>query len=94
MTDQEKELAYFKTATTQNRTGEKPPHVPCRISVHQRVCSEIPGDPTYVDAGVCECQCNPFGAVSVKAINGQMLGLRPDEFEIIAWRVNEKEGST
>lgn len=90
MTNQEKELAYYKIATTQSRTGAKPPHVPCYISVHQRVCSEIPGDPTYVTPGEHDCECNPFGAVSVKAINGEMLGLRPDEFEIIAWKVNEE----
>lgn len=31
-----------------------------------------------------------MGAISVRASNGKLLGIRPTEFEPLAWRENEK----
>jgi hypothetical protein len=39
------------------------------------------GHKTIAPAGVYEAYCNPQGAVSVKAENGELLGLKPGEFE-------------
>jgi hypothetical protein len=41
------------------------------------------------EAGEYDCNSNGWGAVSIKASDGKMLGLRPHEFEPIAWRENE-----
>ena len=88
MNNQEKELAYFKAAAKQRRTQEKPPFIPCRIRIERRVRGDFPFNQTMVDPGEYDCYCNPFGAVSVKATNGDILGLRLDEFEIIRWKDN------
>jgi hypothetical protein len=41
-------------------------------------------------AGDHECESNKWGAISVKGSDGKMLGLRPAEFEVLTWRLNEK----
>ena len=84
MTDEQKALAYYKAAVEQ----EAPPFVPARV----RVLRETFGDPPFrgagVEAGEHDCNCNKWGAVDVTDRSGKRLGLRPREFEPIAWREN------
>lgn len=42
------------------------------------------------EAGEHDCYSNKWGAISVRASNGKLLGIRPTEFEPLAWRENEK----
>lgn len=89
MTDQEKEIAYYKASACQSRTGEKPPFVPSMVRLDTRVHDDWPnGHHLQVGPGDFPCECNQYGAVSVRAENGKMLGLRLDEFKPIAWREN------
>jgi hypothetical protein len=89
MTDQEKALAYYRCAATQARTGGRPLYVPSRVRLTRRVCGDGPFCTTTLGPGDYECRSNRLGAVSVQATNGQLLGLRLDEFEPIAWEANE-----
>lgn len=38
--------------------------------------------------GEYDCSCNQYGAVSVKASDGTMLGVRLEEFEPLEWVPN------
>ena len=82
MTDEQKALAYYKAALEQRA----PPWVPWRV----RLTREMFGDPPWRGAGVAAgehlCYCNNWGAVSVLDRADKPLGLRPSEFEPIAWR--------
>ena len=84
MTDDQKATAYYKAGMLK----QAPPWVPSTV----RVLREQFGDPPFrgagVDAGEHECNCNKWGAVSVTARDGKLLGLRLDEFEPVAWREN------
>lgn len=93
MTDQEQALAYYRCAATQARTGERPPYVPSRVRLARRVRGDVPFDTTTLGPGDYECRSNRLGAVSVQATNGQLPGLRLDEFEPIAWAKNEGHNS-
>ena len=93
VTDADKALAYYRTAAIQ--TGKhcpRPSFVPSRVRVLCTVTSDLPGfigERTRVVPGDYECHSNCNGAVSVKSNVGSMLGLRLDEFEVLAWRPNE-----
>lgn len=84
MTDDQKAAAYYKAGMLK----EAPPFVPSRV----RVLREQFGDPPFrgagVPAGEHECRCNTWGAVSVLARDGKLLGLRQNEFEPVTWREN------
>lgn len=68
-----------------------PKWVPARVKVASEVRGDFPvGHMTVVAAGDHDCHCNKWGAVSVAASNGKQLGLRPAEFEVLAWQPNEK----
>jgi hypothetical protein len=88
MNNQEKELLYYKIGASQSRTGKMPPFIPSRV----RTQKWNRGDFIFADIeappGDYACNCNKFGAVSVKASNGKMLGLRLDEFEVLEWKEN------
>jgi len=90
MTDQEKSIAYYRTAATQARTHERPKHIPCRVRITRTVRGDGPCCGTQIGPGDYDCHCNGLGAVSVTATNGRILGLRLDEFEPIAWAENPK----
>ena len=85
-----REWAYYKCACLQSGRGPwpKPPFVPARVLVTCRVRGDGPFASTTASAGEYECQSNQYGAVSIEADNGQMLGLRLNEFRVLAWRVN------
>ena len=60
-----------------------------RIVLLKDVRGDFPiGHNTVAPAGVYIPQLNPQGAVSVIATNGQLLGIKPDEF---VWLDNEVE---
>ena len=87
--DRDKALDYYRTAATQGRTWAKPKWVPCRVLIPSGACGDGPFAATRVLAGTeCECVCNRNGAVSVRATDGSLLGLRLDEFEVLEWREN------
>lgn len=77
-------LAYYKNAVLR----EAPPYVPARVKLHSRVHGDGPFHSTFADAGEHDCQCNRWGAVSVRATNGRLLGVKPAEFEVVTWRPN------
>jgi hypothetical protein len=49
------------------------------------------GHTTMAEANLHEAQCSRWGAVSVRATNGKMLGVKPPEFEVVTWRKNTAE---
>lgn len=83
-TDTEKALAYYKNGMLH----EAPPFVPARVKLHCRVRGDGPFAGTFADAGEHDCRSNRWGAISVRAVNGQMLGVKPAEFDVVAWRPN------
>lgn len=84
MTDTEKALAYYKSGMLH----EAPPYVPARVTLHSRVRGDGPFAGTFADAGEHDCESNRWGAISVRATNGKMLGVKPAEFDVVAWRSN------
>jgi hypothetical protein len=89
--DMHRAAAFYLVAHMQNRRGNdtRPPMVPARVRIIQRVTGDPPwGHETTVDPGEYDVACNRWGAVSVVASDGNLLGLRLDEFEPIAWRKN------
>lgn len=83
-TDAEKALAYYKRGTMH----EVPPYVPVRIALNARVRGDLLFAGTFADAGEYDCESNRWGAISVLATNGERLGVKPGEFEVLAWRPN------
>jgi hypothetical protein len=84
MTEIEKALNYYRSAVEHSR----PDYVPVRVRLRQRVTGDFPYTAIYAEAGEHDCQSNPWGAISVQASNGQMLGVKPSEFDVLAWRLN------
>lgn len=82
MNDQEKALAYAAAATG------IPPFVPSRVRLHARVHGDFQFAAIFANAGEYDCESNRYGAVSVLATDGKMLGVKPAEFEVLAWRDN------
>ena len=54
---------------------------PWKIRLPKPVHGDWPFDKIHAPAGIYEAHHNPQGAVSVKATNGKMLGIKHDEFE-------------
>lgn len=52
----------------------------------QHMSVRVVTDSVYVADESGECECNQFGAVSVRAEDGHMLGIKPAEFEPVTWR--------
>lgn len=68
-----------------------PKWVPSKVRLESTVRGDFPvGHQTVAAAGDHDCESNKWGAISVKGDDGKMLGLRPAEFEVLDWRVNEK----
>jgi len=91
MTESEKAIEYYR-AGVENRA---PQFVPCRIRLKSQVRGDFPiGHRTIAEAGEHDCHSNRWGAVSVIATNGQRLGIRPTEFDPVAWRENSATAPT
>ena len=63
-----------------------PERIPTRVRVPKTISGEWPVfHDTVVLPGDYDADCNKYGAVSIRATNGKMLGLKPDEFEVLEW---------
>ena len=81
---------YYRCAVIQRTKNEFPQFVPHEIVLKSPAYGDGPFRSTVATIGKYIADCNKFGAVSVKASNGQMLGLRLDEFTVLSWRNNDK----
>ena len=80
------EAEYYRAAVEQRM----PRVVPARVRLSKHVRGDFPiGHTTVAEIGDYDCQSNAWGALSVCAGNGKMLGIKPAEFDPIAWRLNE-----
>lgn len=52
-----------------------------RIILMRDIHGDFPFQHVCAPAGVHDAYMNPYGAVSVIATNGEMLGIKPNEFE-------------
>lgn len=86
--DKDKALAYYRAATEKTA----PPFVPARVRLPKAVTGDFPFTSTRAEAGEHDCESNQWGAVSVLATDGTMLGVRPAEFDVVGWRPN-REGN-
>lgn len=82
--DIEKALNYYRAAVEDGR----PDFVPARVRLARRVCGDGPFRSLRAEPGDYVCESNEWGAVSVTTSNGQRLGVKPAEFEVIEWREN------
>jgi hypothetical protein len=88
-TDMQKCMEYYRTAAQQRAYPmPRPRWIPSRVRIPKHVCGDGPFCTTMQKPGDYPCHCNPLGAVSVTATNGEMLGLRLNEFEPLEWREN------
>jgi hypothetical protein len=86
LSDCMKALDYYRAGLEQRA----PKWVPCRVLLEGPVRGDYPiGHTTLAEAGEHDCESNRYGAISVRATNGQMLGVKPAEFEPLEWRKNE-----
>jgi len=81
VSNEQKAISYYKSALLK----VAPPFVPSRVNVLRNVFGDHPFPGAGVVAGQYNCQCNKWGAVGVLDRDGKLLGLRPDEFEIVEW---------
>lgn len=87
--DTDKALNYYRSAFESKR----PDFVPARVMLLRRVRADLPflsGQGFYAGPGEADCESNQWGAISVLAANGKMIGVKPGEFEVLAWRANEE----
>lgn len=84
--DNDKAMAYYRAALSNNR----PDFVPARVRLPARVTGDGIYRSTFAEAGEHDCESNQWGAISVKATNGKLLGVKPSEFGVIAWKPNDK----
>ena len=92
MNDTEKGLHYYKNAVIQRHNPIKPIWVPKRIVLVNTIRGDSPiGYHIVATPGEYEADCNQYGAVSIKTSNGDLLGLRLDEFDVIEWQENIKQ---
>ena len=79
------QLSEYFMAAKENR---RPAFVPSKIRIHNEVRGDMIFAATRVAPGIHECTCNGWGAISVKAENGKMLGIKWDECEIVEFTAN------
>jgi hypothetical protein len=78
-------VAYYKAGLCHT----EPAWVPAEVWLPVAVRGDRPfGHTTIAAAGVHACLSNRNGAISVLAQNGQQLGVKPAEFEVVRWRMN------
>lgn len=86
LSDCMKALDYYR-AGVEHRA---PKWVPCRVLLEVPVRGDFPiGHTTFASAGEHDCESNRYGAISVQAMNGKRLGVKPAEFEPLEWRKND-----
>ncbi|MDP2730301.1 MAG: hypothetical protein Q8O55_07455 [Dehalococcoidales bacterium] len=52
-----------------------------KVRLPKTVRGDFPFNQTKAEPGVYDAYINPHGAVSVMASNGELLGVKPGEFE-------------
>jgi hypothetical protein len=52
-----------------------------KVILINKVTGDWPFNNVMAPAGVYDAYVNPYGAVSVMATNGEMLGVKPNEFK-------------
>lgn len=67
-----------------------PPRMPLFLPELIRLLKTVRGecfwkDPVVARPGVYIADTNPWGAVSVKTDKGELLGIKPNECEVIEW---------
>lgn len=63
--------------------------VPLLVRLDRTIRGDFPFHKTAAHPGDYLCEVNPRGAVSVLAENGKRLGLKPGEFQVLAWKGDE-----
>lgn len=93
LADVEKACDYYRSAFLQHARppiDARPRFIPSRVRLATVVRGDFPFNGTMQRAGDHDCECNGYGAVSVRATNGKVLGLRPGEFEPLEWVENPR----
>jgi ParB family chromosome partitioning protein len=62
-------------------TPPPPEPIKGKVKLSKRVYGDFPFQATYAEPGIYDAYVNPHGAVSVKATNGKLLGVKPGEYE-------------
>ena len=92
-----KEVQRLQRAVEYYRAGQEqraPKWVPSKVWLAGPVRGDYPiGHTTIANEGEYDCESNRYGAVSVVAENGQRLGVKPSEFEVVAWRENTPDAA-
>lgn len=83
-----KALDYYRAGVERRA----PQWVPSRVLLVRPLHSDFPMTAclTTAEAGEHDCESNRYGAITVRATNGQMLGIKPEEFEPLEWRKNDR----
>jgi hypothetical protein len=90
LTNEQKALNYYRAAVEHRA----PAWVPSKVRLPRLVRGDPPiGHATLAPVGDYDCDSNQWGAVSVRAANGRMLGIKPAEFEPLEWRENAIEAA-
>jgi len=88
MTNDQMAANYYKAGLTQRgKNPKRPDYVPKRVILQSAVRSDVPWNSLKAVPGEYEVESNQWGAISVK-INGESLGLKPAEFDVIEWTDN------
>lgn len=81
-------LAYYKTGLEQGHgLSDIPEYVPKTIVMRRTVTGMERATVAHTGAEF-EARCNAYGAVSVVAENGKLLGVKPHEFNVLQWARN------
>lgn len=85
-----KALNYYRAGLEHRR----PAYVPARVRLEIAVCADVPqsdDDGRFIaHPGDYDCESNQWGAISILAANGNRLGIKPCEFDVLEWRDNDK----
>ena len=68
---------------------EYPPYVPYEIEVPKTVYGDYPFSYMQIIPGCYIFKSNKFGAISLKTVRGEFLGLKPGEYKILSWVKNK-----
>lgn len=90
MTNDQMAANYYKAGMTQRGNNpQKPDYIPKRIKLNRTIHSDPPHDSLIAAQNEYDAEVNQWGAVSV-IINGDYLGVKPDEFDVLEWQTNPK----
>lgn len=90
MSNDEMALEYYRSAFR----NERPGYVPAKIHVPVTVRGDGPFAATHATRGEYDCECNQWGAVAVRTASGELLGLKPNEFDVLSWQSNKERPPT